>query len=189
MTSQKKANDEKLAEISHYSLKTASEFEKAIIDDYKALVKEALLNNGDYTTDNDGNKTISVNYEAIINDYAANIEGKKENIPTIKEFINSNDNYKNLTDAQKSIFETNYSNVQDKITHTPLGNYTVYNSNMLITEIDVNDDTATGGIKTYNEKTYRKYRIFFMPDITSKLFQFRKQGTPFLTWSGKGLPP
>ena len=89
-----------LDEINSLDLKTEDEFNALILDYYKNTVKQALIDNGD--VDSSGN--VSLDYETIINAYAAYIVGLDTQpnadtpvvLPTITEFLNSHDTYKNL---------------------------------------------------------------------------------------------
>ena len=146
-------NTEKLTEINQYTLKTLDLFNAAMDNDYKLLVRQALVQNGDVDKDNN----VTVNYITIINDYKAYILDRTDNIPTITEFINSHDTYKNLTDAQKTIFQNNYNTVQSKLSESPVGKYTIYdNKYMLALEVTLTDGTEEGlnNVTYENDKTY-----------------------------------
>ncbi len=144
-------NNDKLELIEQYKLKNIDEFNAVMDNDYKSLVREALVNNGDV----DNNHNVTVDYITIINDYKSYILDKTEDIPTITEFINNHDTYKNLTETQKEIFQNNYNTVQNKLTNTQIGNYTVYEDYMLTSSVTLTDGIAEGNTITYNnEKEY-----------------------------------
>ncbi|MBR1373011.1 hypothetical protein IJ556_00995, partial [bacterium] len=152
LENQIKVNNDKLTEINNYTLKNIDEFNAVMDNDYKLLVRKALVNNGDV----DGNNNVTVAYINIINDYKSYVLDMTENIPTITEFINSHDTYKNLTDTQKAIFQNNYDTVESKVTVSPKGNYTVYDSYMLSENVTITDGTAEGtsNITYANQKEY-----------------------------------
>ena len=65
LESQIKVNNDKLTEINNFTLKNIDEFNAVMDNDYKLLVRKALVNNGDV----DGDNNVTVAYINIINDY------------------------------------------------------------------------------------------------------------------------
>ena len=154
-----KANEDILQEIDNYSLKSENEWKTIINNDYKALVRQDLINNGDVTKDKDGNITgVTVDYEGIINAYNSHISTLDDNIPTITEFINGHETYKNLTDTQKAIFANDQTSIIAKIGQTVQGKYTTYDGQyMLALTTTIPDNTVESGTKTVNQKGYLEY--------------------------------
>lgn len=165
-----------LDEINSLDLKTEDEFNALILDYYKNTVKQALIDNGD--VDSSGN--VSLDYETIINAYAAYIVGLDTQpnadtpvvLPTITEFLNSHDTYKNLTEAQKLIFQNNFNAVKDKISYTPKGEFTIFDEKYMLTQnITIKDDSLPSGEITLNEKDMLNLIIYAFQEYMAECTQ------------------
>ena len=156
-----------LDEINSHELKAEDEFNTLILDYYKNTVKQELTANG-----------YNLDYNTIIDGYITYIAGldiqpKADTpvaIPTITEFLNGHDTYKNLSEAQKSIFQNNFNAVANKITYTPKGKYPIFNEKYMLTEnITIKDETA--GEITLDEKKIVNLIIYVLQEYENKYKQ------------------
>ena len=163
-----------LDEINSLDLKTEDEFNALILDYYKNTVKQALIDNGD--VDSSGN--VSLDYEYYyqwIYTYIVGLDTQPNAdtpvvLPTITEFLNSHDTYKNLTEAQKLIFQNNFNAVKDKISYTPKGEFTIFNEKYMLTEnITIKDETA--GEITLDEKKIVNLIIYAFQEYMAECTQ------------------
>ena len=180
--------DDMKTELTQYIHKSSDEFEKIGNDEYKALVKQALIDNNAGSVDYE---TITKEYIDYVKDIRAKIEQEKDkfytdgitptiteaDIMTMDQFIKSKDTdtYKNLTEAQIKIFTDNLEIIENKLSQTPKGKYNVYDGKyILVSTITLPDETAPSGTKTITESEALVWVDTLLNEVLNKLKKERQ---------------